>query len=82
MPDTLWPIKMLQLGLQVDCAVFTLQERSSDGGDGQWYCFDDNTVEPWDVADLEKDCFGGKYIPAETFPGMKQQVKLLPGHQS
>jgi hypothetical protein len=24
-----------------------------------WYCFDDKSVRPWDVADLEADCFGG-----------------------
>lgn len=27
---------------------------------GQWLCFDDNQVEPWDVANLDRDCFGGK----------------------
>ncbi|BDA41234.1 probable ubiquitin carboxyl-terminal hydrolase FAF-X [Coccomyxa sp. Obi] len=27
---------------------------------GQWLCFDDNQVEPWDIANLDRDCFGGK----------------------
>ena len=27
---------------------------------GQWLCFDDNTVEPWDISNLDRDCFGGK----------------------
>lgn len=33
-------------------------------GSGQtngWIAFDDKHVEPYDVNDLEKDCFGGKY---------------------
>lgn len=46
-----------------------------DAGAGGWYCFDDNTVEPWDIGDLEKDCFGGKYTPADSFPGMQQKVR-------
>ena len=29
---------------------------------GQWFCFDDNSVDPWDVKNLDKDCFGGKYV--------------------
>lgn len=27
----------------------------------RWIAFDDKNVEPYDVNDLEKDCFGGKY---------------------
>ncbi|XP_024517218.1 probable ubiquitin carboxyl-terminal hydrolase FAF-X isoform X1 [Selaginella moellendorffii] len=27
----------------------------------RWIAFDDKRVEPYDVNDLEKDCFGGKY---------------------
>eukprot|EP00884_Botryococcus_braunii_P021288 jgi/Botrbrau1/7843/Bobra.9_2s0021.2 len=27
----------------------------------QWYCFDDVSVEPWNIAHLEQDCFGGKF---------------------
>ena len=27
---------------------------------GRWFCFDDSSVEPWDIANLERDCFGGK----------------------
>ncbi|KAK9798582.1 hypothetical protein WJX73_003480 [Symbiochloris irregularis] len=30
---------------------------------GQWFCFDDTSVEPWNIANLERDCFGGKHIP-------------------
>ncbi|EIE24996.1 hypothetical protein COCSUDRAFT_46553 [Coccomyxa subellipsoidea C-169] len=28
---------------------------------GQWLCFDDNQVEPWEIANLDRDCFGGKH---------------------
>ena len=31
------------------------------GGGGTWHCFDDNAVDPWDVACLEKDCYGGRF---------------------
>ena len=27
----------------------------------RWIAFDDKNVEPYDINDLEKDCFGGKY---------------------
>jgi len=27
---------------------------------GQWMCFDDGLVEPWDVSNIDRDCFGGK----------------------
>lgn len=37
-----------------------LQDRSPTGG---WFCFDDTSVEPWDPAKLDKDCFGGKFVP-------------------
>ena len=51
------------------------QERAAPGEeDAQWYCFDDTSVEPWDISNLERDCFGGKYRPAEAFPGAKPQV--------
>ena len=30
---------------------------------GEWYCFDDTNVEPWDPAKLDMDCFGGRFIP-------------------
>ena len=45
---------------------FLMQVRSEKGHDlpnaGQWFCFDDNSVDPWDVKNLDKDCFGGKYV--------------------
>lgn len=53
-----------------------VQERGGGGGTmGEWYCFDDNQVELWDINSLERDCFGGKYTPANGLPGMKQQVR-------
>ncbi len=53
-----------------------VQERGGGGGaKGEWYCFDDNQVEPWDINNLERDCFGGKYTPANGLPSMKQQVR-------
>ena len=30
---------------------------------GQWFCFDDTSVELWDIKDIEKDCFGGDFTP-------------------
>jgi hypothetical protein len=39
--------------------------RDADGRLGPssgWYCFDDQTCEPWDVSKLDPDCYGGKYV--------------------
>ncbi|GBG68283.1 hypothetical protein CBR_g2830 [Chara braunii] len=44
-----------------------IKERDGDGPlncpdhPGGWMAFDDKRVEPYDISDLEKDCFGGKY---------------------
>lgn len=41
---------------------------------GQWFCFDDNSVDPWDINNLDKDCFGGKYaadVADSGLPGPK-----------
>jgi hypothetical protein len=67
------------------------QERKPGGG-GTWHCFDDNAVDPWDVACLEKDCYGGRFtadvwdaktnqhVPhvRTTFPEPKPAVILTP----
>ncbi len=47
---------------------------------GQWLCFDDNLVEPWDIANLDRDCFGGKQSDSSFGDrgGMLAQVKSLP----
>jgi len=37
-----------------------------------WWSFDDNKVEPWDVANLDRDCFGGKSA-VEVFDNATQQ---------
>lgn len=37
-----------------------MQDRAPGGG---WYCFDDTQVDPWDPACLDKDCYGGRFIP-------------------
>lgn len=37
-----------------------------DRSNGVWYCFDDTSVELWDVTCLEVDCFGGKYVAEGT----------------
>ena len=47
------------------------QERK-EGGGGAWHCFDDNAVEPWDVASLEKDCYGGRFT-AEVWDAKSSQ---------
>jgi hypothetical protein len=36
------------------------QDRAPGGG---WFCFDDTNVEPWDLARLPTECFGGKFVP-------------------
>ena len=33
-----------------------------DREDGKWHVYDDVSVEPWDVANLDQDCFGGRYV--------------------
>lgn len=44
-----------------------------------WYCFDDERVDPWDISNLAKDCFGGKYQLPDLGQGLlKPQVKALP----
>ncbi|KAL4854761.1 Ubiquitin carboxyl-terminal hydrolase 24 [Chlorella vulgaris] len=30
---------------------------------GRWYCFDDTSVDLWDPANLNKDCYGGRFVP-------------------
>jgi len=30
---------------------------------GQWFCFDDTSVQLWDINDIEKDCYGGDFVP-------------------
>lgn len=46
------------------------QDRSPGGG---WFCFDDTSVEPWDPSKLDKDCFGGRFIP-EGFTQVRTSV--------
>lgn len=43
---------------------------------GRWFCFDDTSVEPWDIAHLERDCFGGRHIPETGYYSSKMQVSL------
>jgi ubiquitin C-terminal hydrolase len=35
------------------------KERSS----GRWFIFDDDSVAPWDISNIDDDCFGGSFIP-------------------
>lgn len=53
-----------------------MQVRSGDGFAGsadQWFCFDDVNVEPWDISNLDKDCFGGKYtLDMQHYKGVPQ----------
>jgi ubiquitin C-terminal hydrolase len=37
-----------------------------DRATGKWNVFNDSVVSPWDIADLEKDCFGGSQEPKDT----------------
>eukprot|EP00890_Picochlorum_soloecismus_P006377 jgi/Picsp_1/6740/NSC_04081-R1_ubiquitin carboxyl-terminal hydrolase 24 len=36
---------------------------AKETGSGQWFCFDDTSVELWDINDVEKDCYGGDFVP-------------------
>lgn len=46
-----------------------VREQAGQGPNaGRWFCFDDSSVEPWDVANLERDCFGGKQAAEFGFP--------------
>lgn len=48
------------------------EPRHPSSSAGRWFCFDDCNVTPWNVADLDKDCFGGKYtvdVPDPQLPG-------------
>jgi len=38
------------------------RERSTD----KWFLFDDDTVEPWDVSNIDNDCFGGLFVPKNS----------------
>lgn len=54
-----------------------IKERSPGlrkGGDGEgcWWSFDDNHVEPWDPSSMDRDCFGGK-TTLEVFDNAQQQ---------
>ena len=40
-----------------------IRERTSPGG---WFCFDDTTVEPWDLMQLDPECFGGHFVVEGT----------------
>ena len=44
---------------------------------GQWFCFDDNTVEPWDVGKLDAECFGGKESKSRAAQGLPQSPRPL-----
>ena len=43
-------------------------DQSSAACSSGWHCFDDERVEPWDISNLAKECFGGKY----TLPDLGQ----------
>ena len=44
---------------------------------GQWFCFDDNTVEPWEVGKLDAECFGGKESESQAAQGLPQSPRPL-----
>ena len=45
-----------------------------EGGAGAWHCFDDNAVDSWDVANLERDCFGGRFTADMWDPKLGKHV--------
>ncbi len=36
-----------------------VQERAEDGEQGRWFEMNDHNVSTWDIANLDRDCFGG-----------------------
>lgn len=47
---------------------------------GKWFCFDDNSVDAWDIKNLDKDCFGGKYnldMPDSGMGGTKVRMPSI-----
>jgi hypothetical protein len=58
-----------------------VREQPGQGANaGRWFCFDDSSVEPWDVGNLERDCFGGRQAAEYAFPDAAAgplQVRIL-----
>jgi hypothetical protein len=49
-------------------------ESGQASSSGTWWSFDDNNVEPWDPAQMDRDCFGGKSTMEVWDNGSKQHV--------
>lgn len=48
------------------------------GRPGDWYCFDDQNVETWDINMLDVECFGGSIKGADSSPKTTSwQARLL-----
>ena len=52
-------VKRESMGQQLQICAMQVRQTEGLPHSGQWYCFDDVSVDPWDVANLEQDCFGG-----------------------
>ena len=44
---------------------------------GQWFSFDDNTVEPWDISKLDDECFGGRESESRAARGLPSSPRPL-----
>ena len=58
----------------------TWQVRKQQGqgpSGGQWFCFDDNTVEPWDISKLDAECYGGKESESRAAQGLPPSPRPL-----
>lgn len=44
---------------------------------GQWFCFDDNTVESWDIAKLDAECYGGRESESRAAQGLPPSPRPL-----
>ena len=84
-----WPALLVHLAVlqehMASCMSGKVQERddprvsshSNAACPSGWYCFDDERVDPWDISNLAKDCFGGKYQLPDLGQGLlKPQVQL------
>ena len=49
---------------------------------GQWFCFDDNTVEPWDISKLDAECYGGRESESRAAQGLPPSPRPLGVHHA
>jgi len=60
------------------CAWQQVRKQQGQGpSGGQWFSFDDNTVEPWDISKLDDECFGGRESESRAARGLPSSPRPL-----